>query len=647
MLGRLLAIELIVAAVGATYWPALGFTFLNWDDPRVIVENPSLDFPGAWRWAFTTSYMEHYQPVSWLAWAGIKAGAGLDAAAFHAANVAAHVLCVLLVWRVARALFARATPDVSTAWRDAAAFAAALLYGLHPLRVEVVAWVSALPYALAVAFALGSLLEWFRASSPGAGRSLLPALLLFAASLAARPVALGFPVVLVILDGWLHARALRTGVARAWPFAALAVVFAGAEFVARVPGLAATPWLYRLESAASAPFVYLWRTVAPVGLTPLDVLPLNPAGNAGMTVAAVLALVAISAAAWVWRRQRPSLASAWACYLVLLVPAAGLVPSGQQATADRYTYLPGIVVSMLVAGAGTRWAAGHALRVRALSAAAFVLVVASAVVTRSTLAPWANALSLWTRVVTLDPSNDVGLYNLGVALAAEGRGDEAAARYREVLALNPSHPDARTNLSLLDAAHLEREGNDLAARGDLASAVARYEQAIALDPQRRHSRAALGMALATLGRTAEAVPHLREAVREGENDAAVANALGVLLLQAGETREARAVLERALAVHQTDVGLAHNLARLLATSPGLPRSDVELSLRLARAVVDATRGGDPRVVETLAAALAANGRVAEARTTNARAAAMAEAQGDRELAVQITARGRAYRNPGP
>jgi hypothetical protein len=95
------------------------------------------------------------------------------------------------------------------------------------------------------------------------------------------------------------------------------------------------------------------------------------------------------------------------------------------------------------------------------------------------------------------------------------------------------------------------------------------------------------------------------------------------------------------------VGLAHNLARLLATSPGLPRSDVELALRLARAVVDATRGGDPRAVETLAAALAASGRTAEARSANARAAAMAEAQGDHELAVQITARGRAYRNPGP
>jgi protein O-mannosyl-transferase len=647
MLGRLAAIALIVAAVAAPYWPALGFTFLNWDDPRVIVENPSLDFPGVWRWAFTTFYMEHYQPVSWLAWAGIKAGAGLDAAWFHAANVAAHVLCVLLVWRVARALFARATSDVPTTWREAAALVAALLYGLHPLRVEVVAWVSALPYALAVVFALASLIAWLAASSAPASRSFVPPLLLFAASLASRPVGLGFPVVLVILDVWLFGREIRAGVRRAWPFAALAVIFAGAEFVARVPGLAETPWLHRLESAASAPLVYLWRTVAPVRLTPLDVLPLNPVGNVGVTVVAVLALGGISAAAWVWRRQWPSLGAAWACYLVLLVPAAGLVPSGQQATADRYTYLPGIVVSMLVAGAGARWAAGHAMRARALVAAAFVIVAAAAVVTRSTLAPWADSVQLWTRVVALDPSNDVGLYNLGVAFAAEGRGEEAAARYREALALNPSHPDARTNLSLLDAARLEREGNDLAARGDLASAVARYEQVIALDPRRRHSRAALGMALASLGRTAEAVPHLREAVRQGENDAAVANALGVLLLQAGEVREARDVFEGALAVHPTDVSLGHNLARLLATSPGLTRSDVELGLRLARAVVDATGGRDPRAMETLAASLAANGRLQEARSTNARAAAMAEAQGDRELAVQITARGRAYRNPGP
>ena len=216
----------------------------------------------------------------------------------------------------------------------------------------------------------------------------------------------------------------------------------------------------------------------------------------------------------------------------------------------------------------------------------------------------------------------------------------------EVLALRPDHADARANLDRLDAARLEREGNELAARGDLVTASERYRQAIALDPRRTHSQAGLGMALATLGRAAEALPILRDAIRLGTDDPAVPNALGVLLLQSGQTREARSVFETAMAKHPDDVSLAHNLARLLATGGAVDRKDAALALRLANAVVEATGGRDPRAMETLAAALAINDRAAEAITINAKAAALAAAQGDRDLAVQITARGRAYRRPG-
>jgi hypothetical protein len=106
------------------------------------------------------------------------------------------------------------------------------------------------------------------------------------------------------------------------------------------------------------------------------------------------------------------------------------------------------------------------------------------------------------------------------------------------------------------------------------------------------------------------------------------------------------VLETAIATHPDDISLAHNLARLLATSGSVEAKDAALALRLANAVVEATGGRDPRAMETLAAALAINDRAAEAIAVNAKAAALAAAQGDRELAVQITARGRSYRRPG-
>jgi tetratricopeptide (TPR) repeat protein len=645
VIARLTALAAMTAAVAWTYFPAAGFAFLNWDDQSVILRNPSLAFPGVAKWAVTTTYMEHYQPLSWLAWAAVKARFGLDAAAFHGANIAAHAVCVLLVYATARVVLAHTAPEASAALRLGAAIAAGLLFGLHPLRVEVVAWISAMPYALALAFLLASLVAYLRTAARTPARLPVAALTLYAASLAARPVALGFPLVLVVLDLWLLERRPRASLSTAWPFVVLAVAAAGIESVARTPGVDEAPWLYRLQSTATAPFVYLWHTIAPVSLTPLDVLPADPVASPGLTITALLALAVTCLAAWTWRHRWPALAAAWSAYLALLAPAAGLVPSGLQATADRYTYLPGVVVAIAVAVAGAHWASLRKERVIIAAVVAIGLLTASALTARNALKPWSDSVALWTRVVALDPRHDVGLYNLGAALAEAGRDEEAAARYREVLALQPDHADARANLDRLDAARLEREGNGLAARGDLVTASERYRQAIALDPRRTHSQAGLGMALATLGRVAEALPTLREAVRLGTDDPAVPNALGVLLLQSGQLREARTVFETAMAAHPDDVGLAHNLARLLATG-GTDQKDAALALRLANTVVEATGGRDPRAMETLAAALALNERLSEAITVNARAAALAKAQGDHDLAVQITARGRAYRRPG-
>lgn len=671
MLRRLLLIVAIAAAVGVTYQPAAGFAFLNWDDHRVIVDNAALAQPGVARWAFTTTYMEHYQPVSWLLWAALRGTAAPDPARYHTVNIVLHALATLLVFAVARRLFdvghrgqspppidpgerspqrrASSPPklglssssDVSGRVAGIAAAGAALLYGLHPLRVEVVAWVSAMPYALATSLALAAVLAWLRTAA-GLSRLSWIALLLFALSLLCRPLALGVPIVLVILDVWLFTRPLRASLVRAMPFFVVAAAAAGAEFVARVPGLSDAPWPYRLQSALSAPFLYIRHTLAPVSLTPLDVLPLDPVASPLIIGTSLGAVVGLSALAWHFRARQPAVLAAWLAYLALLAPAVGLVPSGLQATADRYTYLPGIVLAIVVAGAVAGRLPRGSVRAAVVTTAA-IAVVACAAASRAALAYWSDSVTLWTRVVELDPLNDIGLYNLGVALADAGRPDAAAERYRAVLAVNPGHREARQNLDRLDAARLEHEGNELAARGRLADAAERYREALARDPNRTHAHAARGMALATLGRPGEAIPHLREALRLGDTDTAVANALAGMLVETGSMAEARAVLDRALTAHPGDVGLAHNLARLLVMLPRLPASDRMRAFRLAETVAQATGGQDARALDTLAASLAGIGRIADAREINARAAAVAMAQGNRDLAVQITARGRAYR----
>jgi Flp pilus assembly protein TadD len=646
MIPRLAALVLITLAVTWTFAPAREFAFLNWDDEAVIAGNAALDSPRVVQWAFTTTYMEHYQPLSWLVWAAIKRIAGASPAAFHDANILVHLLCAVLLFAAALTLLRRAAPDVPAVARDAAAAVAALLYAVHPLRVEVVAWVSAFPYALALALVSCSLLAWLRTTSPPKTRWWIAALLLYVASLLARPIALGFPVVLVAIDTTLLARTLRSSLARVWPFTIAALGAGLIEGLARAPAANDVPWMYRLQSAALAPFVYVWRTIAPLGLTPLDALPENPAANVAVVATALLALAALGAALWHWRGRQPLRAAVVIAYLALLAPAAGLAAGGLQQTADRYTYLPGVVLAVVVASAGLRWSAGRASRQRVAAGVAVVLIAGSAIAARQALTPWHDSIALWDRVVTLDADNHVALYNLGTALAAAGRTDDAAARYRQVLTRVPAHAQARANLDRLEAARFERAGNDAATRGDLPAAAEHYARAIALDAGRTHSHAALGAALAALGRSNEAIPALREAFRRGAGDTVIPNTLAMLLVDAGDVRGARAVLEVALTEHRSDVGLAHNLARLLATNQAFAKTDAPLALRLANAVVDATGGSDPRMLDTLAAALAINGRMREAADVSARAAALADAQGDQEMSAQITVRGRAYRSSG-
>jgi tetratricopeptide (TPR) repeat protein len=548
------------------------------------------------------------------------------------------VLVALLLFAVARTLLGRAQPRHSPAAIDATAAVAAVLYAVHPLRVEVVAWVSAMPYALAATFALAAVWIWLRAAARHARVSWV-GLLLFAASLAARPVALGLPIVLVALDRWLFARRVSAGLARAVPFLVLAAAAGGAELYARTPGLAEVPWAYRLQLALGAPFRYAWHTLWPAGLNPLHVLPLDPRGDLRLMVAAAVGVLAVTLAALMVRHRMPALLAGWIAYLALLAPAAGLVPSGLQASADRYAYLPGVVLAMGLAGGGLAWAGTRLARRRLAALAAVAVTVASATAAREALTVWSDSVTLWTRVVTLDPANDAGLFNLAVTLSEQGQADAAAERYRAVLALNPQHAEARANLDRLDAARLEREANVLAGAGRLSEAADRYRAALARDPRRAHSQAARGMALATLGNAVEAIPHLREALRLGLDDVAVANTLAGLLLETGAAAEARGVLEGALAAHPAEIGLARNLARLLLALPAPTPEDLVRALRLAESVVAATGNEDARALDTLATALGAAGRVDEAREVNAKAAAVAAAQGDAELAALIAARG--------
>jgi len=340
-------------------------------------------------------------------------------------------------------------------------------------------------------------------------------------------------------------------------------------------------------------------------------------------------------------------------------------------TADRYMYIPNVVLALLAGVAIARWMtkSGSPNRVGAgfqpapvalkgrpyvdfearstdvalvpLAVAGLVVAASGALTVRQILY-WKNSTTLWTRAIELDPSNDVAAYNLAVGYAEAGRDDQAIEWYQRTLALVPDHDLARRNLAVLQAAAAERNGDRLMAAGRADEASGEYERALALDSTRLHARAARGMLLLRQGDLRGAASELRVAMDGGATDVEVPNALAFALVQTGDPAQAARVLSRALEAHPDDVNLKHNLARLLATAPDPRVRDSARALQLALEVCDRTGNRDPRALDTLSAAYAAVGRVDLARATASRAAARARELGDAATAADIDAHARRY-----
>ena len=693
---RFASLIVVLTATVVAFLPVLQNGFVNWDDPFTLVGNPRLDAPGVVRWSFTTTEMGHYQPLAWLAWSQWKALFGLDPTAFHALSLLGHLVNVALVY----VLCIRLTAMTGLAGTGAgvAASVAAFTFAVHPIRVEAVAWASAFPYVLSLALLLLSFLFYLRHWGATRRRAgwLWVSVGAFALSQLARASAPAFPLVLWLADVYLHRGRVHrqpwpdqpAGHARLlWEKAPFLLVAIGAVFVeSRARELATLEEAglgLRLTLAATAPFTYLWRTLAPVRLSPLDPLPLE-AGFAWVpSVPALLALALMTMGLWRVRGRYAGLAVAWAAYLLLLAPVAGLTPSGQQATADRYMYVPGVVLSLFIGLVGGEiWRAIQAPRVgrrEAVAGRRLALIVATVAAgagaalgaaTWRQATWWHDSITLWTRAADLDPQNDIATYNLGVALAEAGRDEEAIGRYEQTLRLVPDHEVARRNLNLIRAARSEREGDRSAQAGDLDAAITHYAEALALDPSRRHARAARGIALVRRGRFTEAAADLKVAydvaterptsggedttAHQGEASTttqdstealAVAKALSFALVQLGQHADAAAVLTQTLRRYPEDHELAHNLARLLATTPDPAVRDGATALRLASAVRDRTGGRDPRVLDTLAAAYAAEGQFDLARETARQAAALATELGQADMALEIERHAREYVRP--
>jgi protein O-mannosyl-transferase len=523
---------LVFAGTLVAFLPALDAGFLNWDDAENFLGNPHYRGlgPAELRWMLTAVHMGHYIPVTWLTlgldhalWGMNPAGYHLTSLVFHAAN--AVLVYLVALWLLALG-FAPIRHDDWLALRLGAAVAA-LLFALHPLRVESVAWVTERRDAVSGFFALTSVLAYLTATRRAgpSGRAhagwLAAAAGAFLLAAFAKSIVVGLPLVLLALDIYplrrLSRRTLVPVLVEKLPFAAVTAAAAATMLAIAfkwgiLAPVEAASIPQRLALTGYGLTFYLGKALWPWPLSPLYTLyhPVEPLTArylvpGGVTIALSGILIAL-------RRRWPAGLTAWAAYVVLLLPAAGILPNGPQIAADRYSYLP-LIGWAIVAGAGLPWGwrawrAGRltAPLARGALAAALVLPVGLTLLTQRQLAVWHDSVSLWRHAAWADPDSDVPLFYLGWALAEEGRFDEARAHFEASLGRVPaSLPGPRAQF-VLHIAMVERQA------GRTTEAERRIREALTLDPDHPVALIRLGTLLQARGAREEAAAALAAAV---------------------------------------------------------------------------------------------------------------------------------------
>lgn len=572
---RVAAPALVVLLTLAAFWPALDGQFVNWDDDKNFLSNPhfrGLD-PASLRWMFTSAHLGHYHPLTWITHAADYALWGLDPAGYHLTNLLLHAANAVLFYLVALRLLGPSPFPAALA---------ALLFAVHPLRVESVAWATERRDVLAGLFFLLSVLAYLR------GRRSL-SLGVFAAALLSKAIVVSLPVVLLALDIFPLRRFGRRAILEKAPWFLLAAIAsvvtlavqpAGvggfAEHAATLPGLRIGLSLYGLT-------FYLWKTLVPVGLYPQYVLPADVSPSDPRILLAGLAVAALTGMAWLWRRRFPALLPVWICCVAGLLPVLSLFRvDTQQFAADHHTYLATMGIALVGA-----WALAALPAPAALPIAAAVVLVLAALTHRQT-GVWRDSIRLWTYTLEGAPDSVVAHNNLGEALAEAGRLPEAAVHFAQAVRIRPRYAQAHYNLgqalqkqgrfedsveslrrafeidprftgSLADAHY--NFANVLQGRRDFTAAIAQYEEALRHNPALADAHNNWGVALEAVSRSADAATHYRQALALDPRNADAHNNLGLSLEAAGNAAEAVAHYREALRSNPTHRDAARNLAR--------------------------------------------------------------------------------------
>jgi Tfp pilus assembly protein PilF len=535
------------ALVSFIYLQTLDFAFINYDDDAYVTANPrvvdGLSVQSV-QWAFTSLERFYWHPLTWLSHLTDVSLFGVEPGPMHAVNMLLHLLSSCLLLIVVTRLTGTVRPSL----------AVALLFAVHPLKVESVAWIAERKDVLSgflIVATLGAYERYVR--QPSSGRY-AATYALFLLALAAKPAAVIVPLLLMILDFWpLQRFAFREKI----PFFAVSAIVAGltvtgAERMGALDMLGPVPVTTRVANAFWSLGIYLYKTLVPLNLAALypyrqdlPFAPLMAAGLSGVTVFAVLQ-----------RKRRPWILASWLWFVIALVPTLGFIQAGVQARADRFTYVAHIGLLIVFI-----WTAYEFLPTRAHTGVLAAVVLVFTYLSYVQTSTWKNSETVFAHAVAHTSTNWLAEYKYGLALSERGANVDAVVHLRRAVDANASDPYSRLQL-----------GRVAAAEGRFAEAADWFAQTVRVKPDYGDAHYSLGTMFVALGREGEALAAFERSIQSGlapEWKAKAHLSAGIALARSGKIVDAQEHFRAALSIQPNFPEAKH---ALLLTEQDLRRT---------------------------------------------------------------------------
>lgn len=495
----------------SVYHQVRDFEFVNLDDSVYVSDNEhvtqGLSFKNI-RWALTAEVAANWHPLTIISHMLDCGLYGLNPGHHHLTSLFFHIANSLLLFLVLKRM-------TGALWQ--CAFVAAL-FALHPLHVESVAWVSERKDVLSTFFMMLALWAYARYVERPGVKTYIPVAVFFVLGLMSKPMLVTLPFVLLLLDLWpLNRLQFEKTIGPAYTQEALSLsrlVFEKIPLFALSAASCIVTYLYqqsggsvvsvftyplykRVVNAFVSYIHYLLKMIWPFKLAAfypnLDSIPLWQACGA-IALFALITFFALRS-----YKRYPLIFVGWFWYVGTLMPVIGLVQVGEQAMADRYTYIPLIGIFIMIAWGVPELLTRFKFKTKLLAALSSIIILVLIPITWLQVGVWANSISLFKHAIKVTDKNYFALNNLAFPLVNQGRIDEAIIHLKEALKIYPGYAKAHYNLGVL----LERKGK-------AENAIRQYLLALRTDPSSKGTHTALGSVLATQGNYEKAIEHLNK-----------------------------------------------------------------------------------------------------------------------------------------